>query len=117
MLAHAVIAGCAVAFPFGAGGLIPLFVVGCGMHLFVHAIESYSTHASKDAARAIEIMTDKRGRFYPLLVQGIMYAGIIPLVLVIGWPDTAIVAGILALIGIYLSEFVWVRVPQLIPLD
>ncbi len=116
MLAHAVIAGCAFTALFGA---MPtgLFVTACGMHLFVHAIELFSTHASKDAARAVEIMTDKRGRFYPILVQGIVYAGILPIALVVFWPSTAVVAGLFALIGIYLSELVWVRVPQLIPLD
>ncbi|MCB0301431.1 MAG: 4Fe-4S ferredoxin, partial [Calditrichaeota bacterium] len=59
------------------------------------------------------------GRFRKLFVIGVLLIGnIFPLALMIIFGENLLaIAGLLALTGIYITEHIWVRAPQLIPLS
>ena len=46
-----------------------------------------------------------------------MIGSLIPMVVLNAFPGMSLIAGGLALVGIYLTEFVRIRVPQMIPLS
>ena len=68
---------------------------------------------TKDTKEAIRMMT--KGYYSKYLWLGIFSGNIMPIILLItGYP---IVSGLLVLSGIYLTEYVRIRVPQMIPLS
>ena len=69
-----------------------------------------------DTKKAILLMT--KGYYSKYFWLGLIIGNLIPLcLLLINSSPTALIAGILALIGIFLTEFVRIRVPQMIPLS
>ncbi len=127
MLVHAVMAGAAVfmlAGDFlGLGAdwsrfLVITMLVAISVNLFTMLMELTMTHPTKDAKSVVHMILE--GRYKNKFWLGIILLGnIIPLFL-LGWGGdgytmTAI-ASILVLIGIYITEHVWIEAPQRISL-
>ncbi len=125
MLLHAVIAGSAtmsmVSLFAGLPGWIDfmatLLLVSLTAKLVVDAFELATTHGTADSRAVAKMIT--RGRFCRLYWTGVVAIGcLLPIVLVlVGPPPMAALAGVLALTGLYCAEHVWVRAPQLVSLD
>jgi len=126
MLGHALVAGSALLFllSFPLPAMIPdrllLARVLFGSLIFslaVLAFELTIPHATADAHRAAHAIT--RGLFAPLFWGGVVGAGMmLPLVLLVSGSLFLIaLAALLSLAGLFLSEHIWVRAPQLIPLS
>ena len=128
MLVHSFMAGAA------SFGIINLFVesgndwsiylnfvlfAGIGINLFTILIEMMTTHPTKDAKLTVEMILKGRyrnafwfgtiilGNILPLFM--LVFSGLNPMVLAL--------AGIFVLIGIYITEHIWVEAPQRIPLS
>jgi Fe-S-cluster-containing dehydrogenase component/formate-dependent nitrite reductase membrane component NrfD len=89
------------------------------VNLFTMLIEMTITHPTKDAKLVVKMIT--KGRYKNLFWAGVLLIGnLLPLVLMgqetPGFLFTA-GASILTLIGIYLTEHIWVEAPQRIPLS
>ncbi len=126
MLAHALMAGAAVF------SVIALFVESgenwssylravlygsIAFNLIVIIIELMTTHPTADAKATVQMIV--AGRFRKLFWLGTIILGnVAPLLLLwLGAPLLFALAGVLVLIGIYITEHIWVRAPQLIPLS
>jgi Fe-S-cluster-containing dehydrogenase component/formate-dependent nitrite reductase membrane component NrfD len=130
MLVHAAVAGAAALY------LVSLFVVelqslrdtlaltmatGLSSGLLVFWFELGVEHPDRDAARAAEMIY--KGR-YRALFWGVSVSlgSLVPLALVglglaFGIAAPVAVAGVLALVGILVTEHAWIEAPQLIPLS
>lgn len=125
MLVHAFIAGAAV---FGLlATVLPARVVwanylervlagGLILNLLVLGFELLVPHPTQDAKAAVRLIT--AGRFSPAFYGGTLGAGILlPLaILLVTGNDGLPPAGALALFGMYITEHIWVRAPQHVPL-
>ena len=128
MLVHSFMAGTA------AFALINLFVesstdwtsflkyvlfASIGLNLFTILIEMMTTHPTQDAKRTVEMIL--QGRYRNLFWFGaIGFGNILPVVLLVaasGNPVLLALAGVFVLIGIYITEHIWVEAPQRIPLS
>jgi len=128
MLVHSFMAGAA------AFALINLFVesgsdwtaflkyvifVGVGVNLFTILIEMTITHPTEDAKRTVDMIL--HGRYRNSFWFGAIITGnILPVVLLLttsGNPMMLALAGIFILIGIYITEHIWIEAPQRIPLS
>lgn len=126
MLVHALMAGAAVF------GLIAQFspaaedwtnylrlvlYSGIAFNLAVITIELMTTHPTEDAKATVKMIVS--GRFSKLFWLGTIIIGnVVPLLLLgLGAPTLLALAGVLVLIGIYLTEHIWIRAPQMIPLS
>jgi len=126
MLVHAMMAGAAVF------GLIAQFspapddwsnylrLVLCGslaLNLVVITMELMTTHPTEDAKATVKMIVSSR--FRKLFWLGtILFGNVVPLLLLwLGAPLLFALAGALVLIGIYITEHIWIRAPQLIPLS
>ncbi|ABG04575.1 4Fe-4S ferredoxin, iron-sulfur binding protein [Rubrobacter xylanophilus DSM 9941] len=129
MGAHTAVAGAAVLYlaSFFVSGLQPLraaleptLVLGLLGGLFVLWAELGSRHPDRDAERAAKMIYG--GRYRRLFWGGSVALGsLLPLALTVAGillaaPVAVAVAGALALLGILITEHVWVEAPQLIPL-
>ena len=75
------------------------------------------THPSTSAHTVVEMIT--KGRYKGLFWIGVILIGnVIPLAALLLIPSTniLIVASVLVLIGIYITEKIWIEAPQRIPL-
>lgn len=126
MLVHAFIAGSAVLLllsfflPFLGPERLLLARVLFGSLILsagVLAFELTTPHATADAHQAKHLIT--RGMFAPLFWGGVVGMGLIlPLALILSGSLFLIaLATLLSLAGLFLSEHLWVRAPQLIPLS
>ncbi|HEX8370650.1 MAG TPA: NrfD/PsrC family molybdoenzyme membrane anchor subunit [Pyrinomonadaceae bacterium] len=126
MILHSAMAGIAVfavAALFlngGADWLKNLRFLAIGaiiFHLLTLVVELWTAHTTDDAKATIELIT--RGRFRVPFWAGMVFLGnVLPLILLFfGQAETAALAGILILIGLYIAEHIWVRAPQMIPLS
>ena len=91
-------------------------VIAIGVNLTVIAIEMMTTHPTKDSKIvAKEILS---GRYALKFWLGCVLAGnVIPVVLILVFPGSgALIAAILVLAGIYITEHIWVEAPQRVPL-
>ena len=79
------------------------------------AKEFLFSHKTPDTKKAIELMT--KGYYSKYFWAGIVIGNLAPIVLLNVYSGMAIIAGGLALVGIFLTEFVRIRVPQMIPLS
>ena len=119
MLNHALLAGCSVLLllsPGRAGMLIPVLLVSLGINLGLQFLEMAMPHGSADTRKTAKLIGRGPYRIYTL--AGWILGSILPLILfVLGapWPVTE-AAALLVLGGILVTEYIWVRVPQLIPL-
>ncbi|MDE2845510.1 MAG: polysulfide reductase NrfD [Gemmatimonadota bacterium] len=126
MLLHAALAGAAVfalALLFGAPGeawtafVRNTVIVAIILNLLVIASEMLTPHPTADARKAVQAIVSGRYRAY-FWILGILIGNLAPFVLAwIGGEAMLAVAGAGVLIGLYATEYVWVRAPQDIPLS
>ncbi len=126
MLGHATLAGSAVFAILGmftqntevwTEFLQVVFVASIGVNLVVLFLEVVSTHPTNDAERVVQMIVS--GQFKTLFWFGTLVIGnVLPLALLwFGGVEATALAGVLALAGIYITEHIWIRAPQLIPLS
>ncbi|MBI3800983.1 MAG: polysulfide reductase NrfD [Deltaproteobacteria bacterium] len=126
MLGHAFVAGSALLFllSFPLPALIDdrllfarVLFGGLIFSLAVLAFELTISHPTADAHRTAHMIT--RGPFARLFWGGVVGVGLIlPLILLASSSLLLIaVAALLSLAGLFLTEHIWVRAPQLIPLS
>lgn len=119
MFVHSIMAGCAVmlAVTSDISGYLPeILQCTIGLNIIIMIKEILFPDDTADTKKAILLMT--KGYYSKYFWLGLIIGNIIPLcLLLINSSPTALIAGILALIGIFLTEFVRIRVPQMIPLS
>ena len=124
MLVHAFMAGAAVfsllAFAIAGDENWPAFLrtvlaAGLVLNLIVLVSELMTPHPTADAKTTVQMIIS--GRFSALFWFGVLLLGnVLPLLLL--WLGSPLfIIGGLVLIGIYCTEHIWVRAPQLIPLS
>ncbi len=126
MFIHSIIAGVFVylIFSFFNSGwtwndsLIKLGAISIILNLIVVLIELSTSHPTEDAHRVVKMIV--KGRYSKLFWLGVVLLGnIIPLIIIYSglgaW--SLGIASVLALVGIYLSNHIWVEAPQRIPLS
>ena len=94
-----------------------LLMAGLGANLLLVLAELFTPHANQDAAQAARLITE--GPWRTVFWGGVVAAGtLLPALLLhsSSWLATA-VAGLLALIGLYLYEDCWVKAGQSVPLS
>ena len=126
MLLHAVLAGAAVfaiVFLFNTPGedwfafVRNTLIVAIILNLLVIASEMLTPHPTADARKAVQAIVRGRYRGY-FWVLGIAVGNLAPVVLAwFGGETMLAAAGAGVLIGLYATEYVWVRAPQDIPLS
>ena len=128
MLVHAFMAGAAIFLLlnlfFGMAEawsdfLVNVLFISILINLIVIGIELFLLKHSSDAKRTIQMII--KGRYKFMFWTGALLIGnVIPLILLslggsleIGWS----LAGMMVLLGIYITEHIWVEAPQHIPLS
>jgi len=118
MLVHAIMAGSVVMIiiaPDSSQWMINILLWGIVANMFIFAKEILIPHDTPDAKKAIHLMT--KGYYSKYFWVGIVMGSLIPIVVLNAFSSMSLIAGGLALVGIYLTEFVRIRVPQMIPLS
>jgi Fe-S-cluster-containing dehydrogenase component len=118
MLVHAVMAGSVVMMiiaPDSSQWMVNILFWGIVANMIIIAKEILLPHDTPDTKKAIELMT--KGYYSKYFWVGIVMGSLLPIAILNTVPDLSIIAGGLALVGIYLTEFVRIRVPQMIPLS
>jgi len=97
--------------------LLQLLTFGVVVNLVIIATELITPHPTQDAKKTVQIIV--AGSFSRLFwLGGILLGNVLPLLLVwFGEPMLFAAAGGFALIGIFCTEYTWVRAPQMIPLS
>ncbi len=126
MLLHAVLAGAAVfalALLFSAPGaewtayVRNTLIAAVILNLLVIAAEMLTPHPTADARKTVQAIVCGRYRSY-FWFLGIAIGNILPVVLAwVGGETLLAAAGAGVLIGLYATEYVWVRAPQDLPLS
>lgn len=109
------ITGATAEWQFYLGGVM---MIGIGVNLLTMLIELTMTHPTVDSHTVAHAIT--RGRYARTFYGGVIVLGnLIPLALLLFVGSTAAAwgAGVAILIGIYLTEHIWVEAPQRIPLS
>ena len=126
MLVHSIMAGAAVfiliqIFNIDNTNWIPFLrttlFVAIGVNLFTMLIELTTTHPTADAKRTVEMIT--KGRYKMKFWLGVVLLGnLLPFLLLSTMSSSLIggVASVSVLIGIYLTEHIWIEAPQRISL-
>ena len=118
MLVHAIMAGSVVMMiiaPESSQWMANILLWGIVANVVIMAKEILLPHDTPDTKKAIHLMT--KGYYSKYFWAGIVMGSLIPLVVLNAFPSVSLIAGSLALVGIYLTEFVRIRVPQMIPLS
>lgn len=128
MLVHSFMAGASafliIGFIMGNGDAVwtqylsKVLLIGVLINVLTMLVEMTMTHPTKDAK--ITVHSIVKGRYSNLFWGGVIVLGnIIPIVLLgLGVsPIFTIAAAVLVLIGIYITEHIWVEAPQRIPLS
>lgn len=128
MLIHSFMAGASVFgilslfVANGAGWLSFLnyvLLVGIGINLLTMLFELTMTHPTQDAKRVVDMIL--KGRYKNKFWAGVLLIGnLLPLAVLFilpTTPPTLAIAGTIVLIGIYITEDIWVEAPQRIPLS
>ncbi|MCG8606959.1 polysulfide reductase NrfD [bacterium] len=125
MLIHALLAGAAILgltalFSDSSSGLEfvrAVLQIGLIVNLFVLASELLTAHSTQDSKKTVRMIVSGPFRM-SFWIGSILGGNIIPLIL-LGFAGLGLVslAGVLVLIGILITEHIWVRAPQLIPLS
>ncbi|MFQ5674365.1 MAG: 4Fe-4S dicluster domain-containing protein [bacterium] len=126
MLIHSLLAGTSALVLFFAFAptnpawmsfLRTLLLSAIAFNLLILTIELLTTHPTEDSRRVVQMITT--GQFSRLFWFGSLFGGtLVPLVLAtMGETMMLALSGGLVLIGIYITEHIWVRAPQLIPLS
>ena len=118
MLVHAIMAGSVVMMiiaPDSSQWMANILLWGIVANMIIMAKEILMPHDTPDTKKAIHLMT--KGYYSKYFWAGIVIGSLIPIVVLSAFPNMSLIAGGLALVGIYLTEFVRIRVPQMIPLS
>lgn len=127
MLIHSFMSGAAVVLllgffmnlPEGWVGLASNVLIGSLIaNLLIMMIEVSITHPTEDAKRTVKMII--KGRYAnQFWIQVILMTNILPIALLIfgGGGAIAIASALLTIIGIYITEKIWVEAPQRIPLS
>jgi hypothetical protein len=118
MLVHAIMAGSVVMMiiaPESSQWMASILLWGIVANVLIIAKEILLPHDTPDTKKAIELMT--KGYYSKYFWAGIVIGNLIPIVVLNAFPSMLLIAGGLSLVGIYLTEFVRIRVPQMIPLS
>ena len=126
MLVHSFMAGAAAlalaTFFFGnfettAPYLGAVMTIGIAINLLTIIVELTMTHPTEDAELTVEMII--KGRYAKLFWLGaILLGNILPLALLLyGGNEMMLVASVLLLTGILITEKIWVEAPQKIPLN
>jgi hypothetical protein len=119
MLVHAFIAGSVVMMiiaPETVEWMTSALLWGVVLNIIIIAKEILIPHDTPDTRKAIHLMT--KGYYSKYFWAGIIVGSVVPImVLTMIAGSGALLAGGLALAGILLTEFVRIRVPQMIPLS
>jgi formate-dependent nitrite reductase membrane component NrfD len=126
MLVHSLMAGAGVfalagffSEPTANWGIFLKIILGSSiaLNLLTMLLELTMTHPTEDAKLTVKMIT--QGRYANLFWWGVVMLGnLAPLIAL--WSGQAWslpIAGLLALIGIYVTEKIWVEAPQRIPLN
>ena len=96
-----------------------VIVISLIINLFILLIELSTTHPTVDAKKTVKLIT--KGRYKNSFWGGTIVLGnLIPIALLgLGGTNPAILSlsGVLILVGIYMTEHIWVEAPQQIPLS
>ena len=118
MLVHAVMAG-SVSLMMIEPGSVHLMAIVLKYAIVLNLViffKEFAFHSgTPDTQKAIRGMT--KGYFSSYFWIGVIVGNILPVLVIQTIPDHAIVAGVMTLVGIFLTEFVRIRVPQMIPLS
>lgn len=125
MLVHSVMAGAAifalVLLVTGSESWMSILgmvmIIAVSVNLFTIITELTMTHPSTSAHTVVEMIT--KGRYKNLFWVGVVLIGnVLPLALLLfmSSPITLTVAAVFILIGIFVTEKIWVEAPQRIPL-
>jgi Fe-S-cluster-containing dehydrogenase component/formate-dependent nitrite reductase membrane component NrfD len=119
LLAAAVTAGAALALLVGSPSASArgLLLLGLGANFLLVLAECYTPHPNTDARAAARIITE--GPLSRVFWGGVIAGGtLVPTLLLIPASGAAnALAGLLALVGLYLWEDCWVRAGQAVPLS
>ena len=125
MLVHSVLAGASVMGIINwinGGELIHAFLtttlLSClVINMFILVIELFTTHPTNDTKITVDSIV--RGRYKLLFWFGVIFIGnLLPVALILmGITGAMPVISLLVLIGIYITEHIWVEAPQRIPLS
>jgi hypothetical protein len=119
MLVHAFIAGSVVMMiiaPEAVEWMTSALLWGVILNIIIIAKEILIPHDTPDTRKAIHLMT--KGHYSKYFWAGIIIGSVIPIMMLTMVSGSgALLAGGLALAGILLTEFVRIRVPQMIPLS
>jgi hypothetical protein len=116
MLIHSVMMGSAVMMvitPDSIGNMSNILLTGIALNLLTIGKEIWMPHNTPDTKEAVRMMTI--GYYSKYFWTGLLIGNLIPFALLLaGWP---MIAGGMIMAGIYLTEYVRIRVPQMIPLS
>ncbi len=126
MLTHAFVAGGAVFSILDGAGLLRtgefagrVLLISLIVNVLSLLLEVTMPHPTDDARRTVEMIT--RGRYrWRFWGNVVLIDNLVPLCLLFFMgdvPQVAAVAGLLAIIGIYRTERIWVEAPQRVPLS
>jgi hypothetical protein len=119
MLVHAFISGSVVMMiiaPETMEWMTNALLWGVVLNIIIIAKEILIPHETLDTRKAIQLMT--KGYYSKYFWAGIIVGSVIPIMMLTMIAGSgALLAGGLALVGILLTEFVRIRVPQMIPLS
>jgi len=117
LLVHAVMAGSVVMMviiPESSKWSVNILLWGIGLNIVIMTKEIFMLHNTVDTKKTVQLMT--KGYYSKYLWTGIIVGSIAPIIILTAYSNLSFVAGGLILIGIFLIEFVRIRVPQMIPL-
>jgi len=119
MLIHAVMAGSVILIIIEPESLLlmsEILFIGIIINLIILFKEIVFYHDTPDTKKTIELMI--KGYYSKYFWIGILLGSILPICLIVFQMENLIVvSGLLVLIGIFLTEFVRIRIPQMIPLS
>ena len=119
MLNHAIIAGLVVITVLDFSLLIQtvdILIGGIIINLFLITKEIFFPHDTSDTKQTITLI--KKGYYAKYFWTGVLAGNFIPLIMLLYYPDIMfLISGLLIMSGIFLTELVRIRVPQMIPLS
>ena len=119
MLNHAIIAGLVVMTVLDFSLLIQtvdILIGGIVINVILITKEIFFPHDTSDTKQAITLI--KKGYYAKYFWTGVLAGNFIPLIMLLYYPDIMfLISGLLIMSGIFLTELVRIRVPQMIPLS
>ena len=119
MQIHAIMAGSVAMILIQPGSTMvmsQILFIGIVLNLLIIFKEINFHHDTIDTKKAVALMT--KGYYSKYFWIGILIGNLVPLCLLIFFTESLLIfACLLVLIGIFLTEFVRIRIPQMIPLS